>query len=266
MFDLVTGKARHLPRHSTLPILLSTTAQAAATAVALALPAVFVAEQIPEIPTMLAFAAVPPPHPLLPPPPAPRPPAGRPAAHTQSVGPSSSAVTPVEIPESIQPEPSASFESDSPQAGPPAVDDGVPGGVEGGVPGGIAGGVVNGLPEPPPAPPSDERAPVRIGGTIQAPTLLRRIEPAYPPIAVSARLQGLVILEALVDRDGMVDDVKVLRSAGPVLDREALIAVRQWRYSPLILNGQPNRFVLTVMLLFAVESGKEKPSYAVRAK
>jgi len=62
-----------------------------------------------------------------------------------------------------------------------------------------------------------------------------------------------VILEAIVDRDGTVAEVKVLRSANTLLDREALIAVRQWRYSPLVLNGQRERFVLTVMLSFSLE-------------
>jgi protein TonB len=66
-------------------------------------------------------------------------------------------------------------------------------------------------------------------------------------------MQGLVILETLVDRNGSVEDVKVLRSAGSVLDREALVAVRQWRYEPLILNGRPLRFVVTVILSFSVE-------------
>jgi len=83
---------------------------------------------------------------------------------------------------------------------------------------------------------------------------LHRVEPFYPLVAVSAHLQGLVILEALVDRDGTVADVKVLRSAGSVLDREALIAVRQWRYAPLILSGHRLRFVVTVILSFSVES------------
>jgi len=95
---------------------------------------------------------------------------------------------------------------------------------------------------------------IRIGGKIQSPRLLHRVEPFYPPAAVIARLQGLVILEALVDRDGTVVDVKVLRSAGSVLDREALIAVRQWRYAPLVLNGQRLRFVVTVILSFSVQS------------
>jgi TonB family protein len=62
-----------------------------------------------------------------------------------------------------------------------------------------------------------------------------------------------VILEAIVDRDGTVAEVKVLRSASALLDREALIAVRQWRYTPLVLNGQRERFILTVTLSFNLD-------------
>ena len=71
---------------------------------------------------------------------------------------------------------------------------------------------------------------------------------------MDARLQGVVILEAIVDRDGSVAEVKVLRSVNPLLDREAVLAVKQWRYSPLVLNGLRERFVLTVMLSFSIET------------
>jgi TonB family protein len=84
--------------------------------------------------------------------------------------------------------------------------------------------------------------------------LIHRVEPYYPPTAVDARLQGVVILEAIVDRDGSVAEVKVLRSVNPLLDREAVLAVKQWRYSPLVLNGIRERFVLTVMLSFSIET------------
>jgi protein TonB len=70
---------------------------------------------------------------------------------------------------------------------------------------------------------------------------------------VQAHIQGVVILEAIVDRDGRVSEVKVLRSVNPLLDREAELAVRQWRYSPLVLNGVRERFVLTVTLSFRLE-------------
>jgi len=244
MFDMVTGQARHLPSHATLPIVLSTTAQALAVTTILVLPALFVAEQLPEIPTMMAFVAPPPPPPAPPPPPMQRPAPAKAVAQTQPAASTSEQVAPVEAPRTIEPEP----------AGPEYLDEGVPGGVEGGVPGGIVGGVLGGLPEPPPPPaPPVTRAPVRIGGQIQAPTLIHRVEPYYPPTAVDARLQGLVILEAVVDRDGQVAEVKVLRSASTLLDREAILAVKQWRYSPLVLNGQRERFVLTVMLSFHLE-------------
>jgi protein TonB len=94
---------------------------------------------------------------------------------------------------------------------------------------------------------------VRVGGELKAPSLVERVEPEYPPLAVRAQVQGLVILEAVVDRDGRVEDVRVLRSI-PLLDRAAIDAVRQWRYSPLLLNGKPERFVLTVTVSFSLST------------
>jgi protein TonB len=224
--------------------MFSTTAQAVAVTAVLVVPALFVAERLPEIPTMMAFVAPPPPPPAPPPPPMRRPEPAKPIAQAQPAPSTSELVAPVEAPKTIEPEP----------AGAEYLDEGVPGGVEGGVPGGIVGGVIGGLPEPPPPPPAPAvRAPVRIGGQIQTPTLVHRVEPFYPPTAVDARLQGVVILEAIVDRDGKVAEVKVLRSANALLDREALLAVRQWRYQPLVLNGQRERFVLTVTLTFSLK-------------
>jgi protein TonB len=92
-----------------------------------------------------------------------------------------------------------------------------------------------------------------VGGDVKAPALLERVEPEYPAIAVRARVQGVVILEAVVDEQGRVEDVRVLRSI-PLLDGAAIAAVQQWRYSPLLLNGQPARFVLTVTLSFSLST------------
>ena len=99
------------------------------------------------------------------------------------------------------------------------------------------------------APPTS-RTPVRIGGQIEAPELVLRVEPVYPPVAVQAHVTGTVILEAIVDADGRVAEVKVLRSGHRLLDGPAIAAVRQWRYSPLVLNGIRESFVLTVVLSF----------------
>jgi protein TonB len=131
-------------------------------------------------------------------------------------------------------------------------EEGVPGGVEGGNPGGVIGGVLGGLVTeiPPPPPPAAPRAPVRTGGNIQPPALITRVEPVYPPMAVQAFMRGTAILEATVNEDGTVDDVRVLRSAGKLLDKAALDAVKQWRYEPLLLNGIRTRFILTVVLTF----------------
>ncbi|HEV8396239.1 MAG TPA: TonB family protein [Vicinamibacterales bacterium] len=227
-------------------MLVSTATQLVIVGLLVVVPVLFVTHALPQPPTMMAFVAAPPPPPPPPPPPAPAQPAKKaePVAATPSA---SHFAAPIEAPAAVRPEP----------AGEEAV--GVSGGVEGGVPGGVVGGVVGGLPEapppppPPPPPPAAPRAPVRIGGQIQPPTLIRRVEPAYPPMAVSAHVQGTVILEAVVDESGAVTDVKVLRSGNPLLDREALIAVRQWRYSPVVLNGTPVRFVLSVVLSFSLQ-------------
>lgn len=178
-----------------------------------------------------------------PPPPPPPPPAPGPRAVTRApaapraVQPSGF-VAPIEIPPEIKPEEGIDL----------GVEGGVPGGVEGGVPGGVVGGVVGGLPDAPPP----QRV-VRVGGLITAPKLVRRVEPIFPPLAQQARLSGLVILEALVDVRGHVQEVKVLRGA-PLFDEAAVEAVKQWRYQPLLLNGQPTAFILTVTLRFNLQT------------
>jgi protein TonB len=92
-----------------------------------------------------------------------------------------------------------------------------------------------------------------VGGELKAPALIERVEPEYPPLAVRAQVQGVVILEAVVDQQGRVEDVRVLRSI-PLLDGAAIAAVRQWLYSPLLLNGKPERFVLTVTVSFSLST------------
>jgi len=241
MFDLITGQTRHIPSKPGVPILISMSAQIALVS-AIVVPVLFFTGALPEVPTMMAFvaeASAPPPPPPPPPPPA----AKSPGPASVKPAPSPGAA-PVEPPSTIQPE-RPNDEGDI----------GVPGGVEGGIPGGVLGGVVGGLPgdvpPPPPAPaPPPPRAPVRVGGQIQAPALVSKVDPIYPEVAVSARIRGVVILEANVDRDGHVVDVKVLRTANRLLDNAAIAAVRQWQYKPLILNGSPEPFVLTVVLTF----------------
>jgi protein TonB len=124
-------------------------------------------------------------------------------------------------------------------------------GVEGGIIGGVAGGITGGIPEPPPPPPPPA-APVRVGGNIKAPQKVRDVRPVYPPIAQSARVQGIVIIEATIGPDGNVKDAKVLRSI-PLLDQAALDAVKQWQFTPTLLNGVPVPVIMTVTVQFTLQ-------------
>lgn len=121
-------------------------------------------------------------------------------------------------------------------------------GVEGGIAGGVVGGIVGGILEaPPPPPPPPE--PVRVGGDVSAPVKTRNVDPRYPPVAQAARVAGVVILEAVIGPDGRVTDVKILRSV-PLLDDAAVEAVRQWEYTPTMLNGVPVPVIMTVTVNF----------------
>jgi protein TonB len=107
--------------------------------------------------------------------------------------------------------------------------------------------VVGGIAEPAPA---VEPAPVlRIGGFLKEPRKIKHVDPSYPQIASDAGIQGLIILEAVIDETGHVVDARVLRGV-PLLDAAALEAVRQWVYLPTLLNGVPRRVVLTATVNF----------------
>jgi protein TonB len=242
MFDLITGKAAHLPHKPAVPILLSSAAQMVVMGLMIVLPWLYVTDQLPEVSTMMAFVtAPPPPSPPPPPPPPAHAPAKTPSAAPEPV-PTSGEVAPVEVPPQVVPEALAADLGEAEVAG--------EGGVSGGIPGGMVGGFDSEIP-PPPA----RRGPIRIGGQVQPPTLVHRVNPVYPGVAISAGIEGVVILEAIVDEEGRVEDLKVLRSNG-VLDHPALEAVRQWRYSPVLLNGRPERFILTVVVSFRLEDVK----------
>jgi protein TonB len=126
------------------------------------------------------------------------------------------------------------------------------GGVEGGVSGGVTGGIVGGLAEAPPPPPPPPPAPVRVGGNIKPPTKTKDVRPTYPSIAQSARVQGVVIIEATIGPDGRVQEAKVLRSIA-LLDAAALDAVKQWVFTPTTLNGVPVPVIMTVTVNFTLQ-------------
>jgi len=249
MFDLISGGPRH-PFHNPTPapVIVSIVGHAVVLTVVVVLPLMYATDRLPKVPTMMAFVAAPPVPPPPPPPQTPARPAGKPATpRPQAVPVTSTFAVPLEAPSAIVPEPPLAMYSGE-------------GGVEGGIEGGVAGGIVGGLvaaPPPPPPPPAAPPAPkpvlpVRIGGNVSAPALVKRVEPIYPDLALMAKVGGMVILEAVVTADGSVESVRVLRSV-KFLDNAAIDAVKQWKYSPLILNGVPTPFVLTVTLNFRTE-------------
>jgi TonB family protein len=105
-------------------------------------------------------------------------------------------------------------------------------------------------PPPPPPPPALEGA-VRVGGNLSVPTKVKHVSPVYPPIAQSARVQGVVIVEVIIDRDGHVGYSRVLRSI-PLLDQAALDAVNQWEFTPTLLNGAPVPVIMTATVQFSL--------------
>ena len=194
-----------------------------------------------------------------PPPPPPAPAAARPATAPKVEAPKIDTpkpefTAPIEVPKEITPEPgsgSTGTVGEVTGGDPEGVEGGVEGGVKGGVVGGVKGGVEGGVPEAPPSTEPEAPKPVRVGGQISAPRKLRNVEPAYPEVAKHARVAGMVVLEAIIGPDGKVDNVKVLRGI-PLLNDSAMAAVRQWVYTPTLLNGTPVPVIMTVTVNFTM--------------
>lgn len=130
------------------------------------------------------------------------------------------------------------------------VRDGAPGGagaVGGGGRGGIRSGGVAGA-----DPAVRPDGALRIGGNIAAPKKIRDVKPVYPEAALTARVQGVVIIEATIAADGTVMDAHILRSI-PLLDEAALEAVRQWEFTPTLLNGVPVPVIMTMTVNFHLQ-------------
>ncbi|MCX6574828.1 MAG: energy transducer TonB, partial [Candidatus Aminicenantes bacterium] len=102
--------------------------------------------------------------------------------------------------------------------------------------------------------PEPGEEPVRAIGEIKAPRLIKRVEPIYPEDAYKAGVEGVVIIEATTDIYGRVKTVRVLRSI-PMLDQAAMLAVRQWVYEALIINGKPREMIFTTTVPFVLEEG-----------
>jgi periplasmic protein TonB len=157
--------------------------------------------------------------------------------------------TPSRIPEKVQ----MIREEEAP---PPLPMGGVVGGVPGGIPGGQLGGVIGGIVSQTsslvprlamPAPPKR----IRISQGVTRGSLIQKIEPKYPPLALAARIQGQVLLKAIIGKAGEIKELDLV-SGHAFLAPAAIAAVRQWRYRPFLLNGEPIEVETTVTVTFQI--------------
>jgi protein TonB len=161
--------------------------------------------------------------------------------------------TPSRIPQKVQ----MIKEEEAPP--PMAASGGVVGGVPGGIPGGQLGGVIGSVisssnslaavPKFVPATPTR----IRISGGVTKGLLIQRTEPTYPTLARAARVQGDVILSAVIDTNGQIQNLQLV-SGHPMLVPAAIAAVKQWRYKPYLLNGQPVEVETTITVIFTLSS------------
>jgi protein TonB len=125
---------------------------------------------------------------------------------------------------------------------------GMSGGVAGGVAGGMIGGIGNGPPVVVKAPPPPPKK-VNISGGVMAGQILEKTQPVYPPIAKQAHVQGQVVLHATISKTGNITNLTVV-SGNAMLTGAAVDAVRNWRYKPYLLNGEPTEVETTVTVNF----------------
>lgn len=191
------------------------------------------------LPARMLMAAI-----VAPPPPPPPPPPPAPTPHVvQRVSEivNGELRTPSKIPKKIE----MIKEEEAP---PPST--GVMGGVVGGVPGGSAGGVIGGLISST-APPPKVAAPqkLRISSGVAEGNLVNKVEPQYPQMAKVAHVQGDVVLQALIAKNGAIENLRAV-SGHPILIQAAMEAVKQWRYRPYLLNGEPVEVETTITVKF----------------
>jgi protein TonB len=197
---------------------------------------------------LMTFLVAPPP-----PPPPPPPPAATPIKTVKIVQSdilNGQLRTPTKIPEKVQ----MIKEEDSPP--PMASMGGVVGGVPGGVPGGQMGGVIGGIISSTPVAVPRVAAPqrVRVSQGVSQGLLIKKIQPPYPPLARQARIQGQVVLQAEISKDGSIQNLRLI-SGHPMLAPSAIEAVKQWRYKPYYLNGEPVEVETQITVIFSLSGG-----------
>ena len=187
-----------------------------------------------------------------PPPPPPPPPAAAPVHVVKQIQTdivNGALRTPTKIPQKVQ----MIKEDEAPPAMASAgVVGGVPGGIPGGQMGGVIGGIISSTPVAVPKVATPQR--VRVSQGVSQGLLIRRVNPTYPPLARQARIQGTVILRAVISKDGSIENLQLV-SGHPMLAPAAIEAVKQWRYKPYLLNGEPVEVDTEVQVNFTLSGG-----------
>src|SRR5437660_7629158 len=129
---------------------------------------------------------------------------------------------------------------------------GVPGGVPGGQMGGVIGGIISSTPVAVPKVATPQR--VRVSQGVSTGLLVRKVNPNYPPLARQARIQGTVVLQAEISKDGSIQNLRLI-SGHPMLAPSAIEAVKQWRYKPYYLNGEPVEVETQITVIFSLSGG-----------
>ena len=203
-------------------------------------------EALPKTQLMTFLVAPPPPPPPLPPPAA----AIKIVKQVQTDIINGQLRTPTKIPEKVQ-----MIKED--EAPPPVMSaSGVVGGVPGGVPGGQMGGVIGGIISSTPVnvPKAVNPQRIRVSQGVTQGMIIRKIQPAYPPLARQARIQGPVVLQAEIGKDGSIQNLRLI-SGHPMLAPAAIEAIKQWKYKPYILNGEPVEVETTITFNFTLSGG-----------
>ncbi|MGA9473128.1 MAG: energy transducer TonB [Terriglobales bacterium] len=195
---------------------------------------------------LMTFLVAPPP-----PPPPPPPPAAAPVkvVKIQSEMTNGQLRTPTKIPQKIQ---MIKEEEAPPDLGGAGVVGGVPGGVPGGSSGGVIGGILSSQPVAVPKVATPQR--VRVSSGVSTGLLIKKVTPNYPPLARQARIQGKVILQAEISKEGTIQNLQLI-SGHAMLAPAAIEAVKQWRYKPYLLNGEPVAVETQVEVNFSLSGG-----------
>jgi protein TonB len=195
---------------------------------------------------LMTFLVAPPP-----PPPPPPPPAAAPVKVVKMVSEviNGQLRAPTKIPDKVQ---MIKEEEAPPDLGAGGVPGGVPGGIPGGSAGGVIGGIISSTPVAVPKVATPQR--VRVSTGVATGLLIRKVTPNYPPLAKQARIQGSVVLQAEISKDGTIQNLQLI-SGHPMLAPAAIEAVKQWRYKPYLLNGEPVAVETQVVVNFSLSGG-----------